>query len=136
VIPVRIIRGGAYVFAVLTVIGSFLMGAQAQAQCPLGAQPGSPLCPTAAQDPAVREAERKQREQANTERQKSLQNDTDKLLKLATELKQYVDKTDKNTLSLDVLRKAEEIEKLAKNVEKKMRADEYQPLPSDAIQHP
>jgi hypothetical protein len=55
------------------------------------------------------------------QRQRDIKNDTDKLLKLATELKQYVDKTDKNTMSLDVIRKADEIEKLAKAVKDKMK---------------
>jgi len=51
----------------------------------------------------------------------ALKRDTDKLLDLATELKQYVDKTNENTLSLDVVKKAEEIEKLAKSVKEKMK---------------
>jgi len=60
---------------------------------------------------------------ANRERQAQLQKDTDNLLKLATELKQYVDKSNENTLSLDVVRKAEEIEKLAHSVKEKMKAN-------------
>jgi hypothetical protein len=58
---------------------------------------------------------------ANQERQASLKADTDKLFKLSTELKDYVDKTNENVLSLDVLKKAEEIEKLAKSVKEKMK---------------
>jgi len=58
---------------------------------------------------------------AAKERIAALKNDTDKLLKLSTELKQYVDKTDENVLSLDVIKKAEEIEKLAKSVKEKMK---------------
>jgi IS30 family transposase len=58
---------------------------------------------------------------ANQQRQAELKRDTDKLLKLATELKQYVDKTNENTLSLEVLKKAEEIEKLAHSVKDKMK---------------
>jgi hypothetical protein len=38
-------------------------------------------------------------------------------------LKQYVDKSNENTLSLDVVRKAEEIEKLAHSVKEKMKAN-------------
>ena len=51
----------------------------------------------------------------------ALKADTDKLLKLSVELKDYVDKADENVLSLDVIKKAEEIEKLAKSVKDKMR---------------
>jgi hypothetical protein len=58
---------------------------------------------------------------ASVERQAALKADTDRLMKLATELKQYVDKSNENVLSLDVLRKAEEIEKLARSVKEKMK---------------
>lgn len=58
---------------------------------------------------------------ANLERQAALKADTDKLVKLAGELKQYVDKSNENVLSLDVLKKAEEIEKLAHSVKDKMK---------------
>jgi hypothetical protein len=57
----------------------------------------------------------------NLQRQDELKKDTEKLLELATELKQSVDKTDENTLSLDVIKKAEQIEKLAKSVKDKMK---------------
>jgi hypothetical protein len=60
---------------------------------------------------------------ANRDRQAQLQRDTEILLKLANELKQYVDKSNENTLSLDVVKKAEEIEKLAHNVKEKMKAN-------------
>ena len=57
----------------------------------------------------------------NKQRQANLQKDTDRLLKLATELKEYVDKSNEHTLSLDVIKKADEIEKLAKSVKDKMK---------------
>lgn len=57
----------------------------------------------------------------NTERQKRLVADTEKLLSLATELKQDVDKTDKNTMSVDVIKRADEIEKLAHSVKERMK---------------
>lgn len=58
---------------------------------------------------------------ANEERQKALRSDTDKLVKLAAELKDYVDKSNENVLSLDVIKKAEQIEKLAHSVKEKMK---------------
>lgn len=58
---------------------------------------------------------------ANTERQKQIAEDAARLLQLATELKKEVDKTDKDTLSVNVIRKAEMIEKLAKGVKQKMK---------------
>ena len=58
---------------------------------------------------------------AAKQRVAALKNDTDKLLKLSIELKAYVDKSDENVLSLDVIKKADEIEKLAKSVKDKMK---------------
>ena len=43
------------------------------------------------------------------------------IAELSVELKQYVDKSDENVLSLEVIRKADEIEKLAKSVKDKMK---------------
>ena len=60
-------------------------------------------------------------EAANAERKKQISSESAKLLKLATELKAEVDKTDKDTLSIGVIRKADEIEKLAHSVKEKMQ---------------
>ena len=58
---------------------------------------------------------------SNEDRKKQISDDSARLLKLATELKSEVDKTTKDTLSLGVIRKAEEIEKLAHAVKEKMK---------------
>ena len=65
--------------------------------------------------------ERDMAKKANQARQADLKRDTEKLLKLATELKESVDKTSESTLSVDVVKKAEEIEKLAHSVKDKMK---------------
>jgi gas vesicle protein len=57
----------------------------------------------------------------NTQRVKEIKEDTDKLLDLANELKKSVDAAADNTLSLEVIRKTDEIEKLAKKVRGKMK---------------
>jgi len=79
----------------------------------------SPDQPSAMQKDAQKELEKK----ANLQRQADLKRDTDKLLKLSNELKDYVDKSNENILSLDVIKKAEEIEKLAHNVKIKMKGE-------------
>jgi hypothetical protein len=56
------------------------------------------------------------------ERQKKLQDDVNKLLALSTELKSAVDKTNKDQLSLDAIRKAAEIEKLAHSIQSRMKS--------------
>jgi hypothetical protein len=55
------------------------------------------------------------------DRQIALRRDTEKLFTLAAELKQNVDKTSPSVLSMDVIKKAQEIEKLAKSVKDKMK---------------
>lgn len=72
-------------------------------------------------DPMLEKMERDREKSMMKDRHKALKRDTDRLLALATELKQYVDKTDENMLSLDVLKKSEEIEKLAHSVKNKMK---------------
>jgi hypothetical protein len=57
----------------------------------------------------------------NVERQQQLVRDTDKLFALAKDLKDQVSKSNKDTLSIDVVKKAAEIEKLAKSVKDRMR---------------
>jgi hypothetical protein len=68
-----------------------------------------------------REQMRKMQKEQKALRYKQLKADTDKLLELATELKTSVDKTNEHVLSLDVVKKAEEIEKLAKHIKTNMR---------------
>jgi hypothetical protein len=57
----------------------------------------------------------------DAERKKQIADESAKLLKLATDLKAEVDKTSKDTLSVNVIRKADEIEKLAHSVKEKMK---------------
>ena len=72
-------------------------------------------------DPLAGNMEAQRAKMRNADRQKQLQQDTEKLLSLATELKEQVGKTDKNILSVDVIKKADEIEKLAKSVRERMK---------------
>jgi hypothetical protein len=57
----------------------------------------------------------------NTGRREQIAAGSARLLKLATELKAEVDKSSKDTLSVSVIRKAEEIEKLARSVKETTR---------------
>lgn len=76
------------------------------------------LGPTESLSPEMQEQQARSR---NSDRQKRLVADTDKLLVLATELKQDVSKTNKDVLSVDVIKKADEIEKLAHSVKERMK---------------
>lgn len=91
----------------------------------IGTPPQHPIPgqPPSEEDEARARIEKDAAKKANQERQQQIKTDTDRLLKLATELKTYVDKSNENVLSLDVIRKADEIEKLAHNVKEKMKAE-------------
>ena len=73
------------------------------------------------QDPTQKEMQERIAREANKKRQQDIREETEKLFQLATELKAAVEKTNENLLSLDVVRKAEEVEKLAKKVKEKMK---------------
>jgi len=104
-------------------------------QKPPDAPPMRPVLPSEApRRPDANEQARMREEQvndktqqyaaANIERKKQIADDSAKILKLATELKSEVDNTSKDTLSLSVIRKADEIEKLAHGVKVKMKLSE------------
>ena len=63
----------------------------------------------------------KMEKERNVNRQKKIEADTARLLDLAKELHAAVVKSNKNTLSIDVVKDADEIEKLAKSIKEKMR---------------
>jgi hypothetical protein len=95
---------------------------------PTGRQvPGMPPSPKTGigspDEPGPLDASRaeQQEKSRNSDRQKRLVADTDKLLALATDLKAQVDKSTKDTLSVDVIKKADEIEKLAHSVKERMK---------------
>ena len=58
---------------------------------------------------------------AQDERKKQIADESTRLLSMAIALKAEVDKTSKDTLSLNVIRKADEIEKLAHTVKEKIK---------------
>ena len=89
----------------------------------LTGQAGVPVTPMPSESdtPTSPQTEEEQAKMRNVERQKQLVADAQKLLSLANELKADVDKSTKDTLSLDVIRKADEIERLAHTVKEKMK---------------
>jgi hypothetical protein len=85
----------------------------------------NPMSPTLAPEPPpfghrddnIKTVEQVQIQKAqNAQWQKQLTQDTAKLLELAKQLKEEVDKSNGSTLSVDVIKKATEIDKLAKSV--------------------
>lgn len=100
-----------------------ISAAQVQQQMPTIQPPRGVMDdqPYSSNDPMERQRQEKMEKARNADRQKQLVADTDKLLALAKELKEDVDKSNKDMLSIDVVKKAAEIEKLAKSVKDRMR---------------
>jgi hypothetical protein len=96
---------------------------QQSAQNPLHNSPEIVRAPDSNQvnDINKQQTDKQNFEAANAERKKQINSDSAKLLKLATELKAEVDKTDKDTLSVSVIRRADAIEKLAHDLKEKMK---------------
>ena len=108
--------------AVLLLTSTHLRAAQSQSPIPGDAstsRPGEQHPPTR-DEVQMRRSQQRQLAKANYEQMKK---DADQLLKLATELKHYVDTAGENTLSMDVLKKTDEIEKLSKDIRNKMKSD-------------
>lgn len=94
---------------------------QTQTTSPAGQDiPGLSPNPTQPDNNMTHMSERMAR-QRNSDRQKQIVADTAQLLKLAQQLNVDVSKSTKNTLSLDVVKEAGEIEKLAKSIKDKMK---------------
>ena len=58
---------------------------------------------------------------ANRQRQVEIRRDSEKMLELTQELNEYLQKSGQTAVSMDALKKAEQIEKLAKSVCSKMK---------------
>ncbi|HME34446.1 MAG TPA: hypothetical protein VKF84_04340 [Candidatus Sulfotelmatobacter sp.] len=67
------------------------------------------------------DVQKEQARAANLQRQAEIRRDTEKMLQLTAELKDYLEKSGQDVMSMDAIKKAEQIEKLAHGVKSKMR---------------
>jgi sRNA-binding protein len=113
-------------------LAAFAFGAVSLAAAQEPAQDGAAQAPVqapaaqapAAQTPTQAPADTPKPATPQTPQQKQLADDTAKLLSLANELKAELDKSNKDTLSLSVIKKAEQVEKLAHKVRDEMKASQ------------
>jgi hypothetical protein len=119
------VSGLALLIAIALFAGASWAGQQAPSLNPdkPTLSPEANRLPDANDQMKLRDQQGKQQsfEAANTARKKQISDDSAKLLTLAMALKAEVDKTNKDMLSLNVIRKADEIEKLARSVKDKMK---------------
>jgi len=75
------------------------------------------------QSQAQQAVQDRQTKEANKQhkREQDIRNDAERLFQLSSELKDAVDSSNGRLLSLDMVRKAEEAEKLAKKIKKKIK---------------
>jgi hypothetical protein len=106
---------------VAVLILSIVLGVVADSQVRKDGVPQTQPVAVVTTDSVSSEAQKEQLTRLFLERQAQLRADTAKLVTLTAELKQQVDKTDINVLSIAVIKKAQEIQKLAKSVQDKMR---------------
>lgn len=113
-------RLGSLMVALCLLLGAFTAGAAQSVHIPpTVAQPqgtGSTPVTTAGDD-----VQRQQTIAANQQRQLEIRRDTEKMAELTQELKEYLAKTDQGVISVDAIKKAEQIEKLAHSVKSKMK---------------
>jgi hypothetical protein len=114
------VRCSLFVWAIFLGLCALPAFAQGVAQPPQVSR-GGITAPSADEDEARARITSDMAKKAAKDRVAALRHDTDKLLRLSVELKQSVDKSDENVLSLEVIKKAEEIEKLARSVKDKMK---------------
>ncbi len=81
----------------------------------IGSRPST--APTGADD----EIQRQQAIAANLQRQVEIRRDAEKMAALMQELRDYLAKSDQGVMSVEAIKKAEEIEKLAHSVKSKMK---------------
>ena len=68
-------------------------------------------------------AEHRLEKERQKQRWQDIKKRSEQLLEVATELKQYVDKSGENVMSIEVIKKAEQMEKLSKDLQRKMKGD-------------
>ncbi len=80
-------------------------------------QPGVNVTPAFASD----EIQRQQAIAANSQRQIEIRRDMEKMQELTAELSDYLHKAERGVVSVDAIKKVEQIEKLARSVKSKMK---------------
>ncbi len=124
----HLVRVLACLVSVAVLTGAAQPGQQTPSPSPVLSKPSSQTNPSSNAVTQQQTRNRQTGQQAgtaeNAERSSQLAEESAKLLKLATDLKTEVDRTTMDTLSLEVIRKSGEVEKLARNVKKEMQRTE------------
>lgn len=104
----------------LTLWGILILGSSASAQ--QSPPPASSAATTSANENESKDQAAKKPLTPEEQKRADLRADTEKLYKLTQELKAEVEKSNKDTLSVSVVKKAQEVERLAKSIKERSRA--------------
>ena len=114
------IRQSSLVFSVCIFLGTCGLASAQQIHLPPSVSQGQTM-----NVPPVTSGDDVQKQQAiaaNQQRQLEIKRDTEKMAELTQELKEYLEKSEQGSVvSLDAIKKAEQIEKLAHSVKSKMK---------------
>lgn len=129
VLPIPIVRipAARVLDASIPALVCLLLCAPIAASAQKSETPGPPVIPGISSnpapepDPSMRRMTAQMAFRRNAERQKQIVAQTAHLLELAQKLNDEVSKSNKDELSVSVVKEAEEIEKLAKSIKDKMR---------------
>jgi len=108
----------------LVIVLFVVLGTTSVASAQMPHIPSTVAQPQGTGSPPVADGDDVQRQQAiaaNQQRQIEIRRDTEKMAELTQELKEYLAKTDQGVMSVDAIKKAEQIEKLAHSVKSKMK---------------
>jgi hypothetical protein len=118
-IDMKILRVAMIGAVLITAASATLTGGQ---DLPASSPPWASSMPNTSQKSDNSEWTQQQKKMRVMARQRQLAADADKLVALATDLKAQVDKSSPDKLSVDMIKKAAEIEKLAHRVKERMKA--------------
>ena len=113
------LKASSLLFVLLTVLGAASFSSAQLIHIPpaVSQGPGMGSVPVTSGD----DIQKQHAKAANLQRQVEIKRDTEKMFQLTTELKDYLEKEGQGVMSLDAIKKAEQIEKLAHGVKSKMK---------------
>ena len=113
------LKASSFAWVLLGVLGAATLASTQQVHLPpaVSQGPGMGNVPVTSGN----SVQQQQAKAANEQRQVEIKRDTEKMFQLTAELKESLEKSSQNVMSMDDLKKVEQIEKLAHGVKSKMK---------------
>jgi hypothetical protein len=113
------LKASSFTWVLLGVLGAATLASAQQVHLPpaVSQGPGMGNVPVTSGN----SVQQQQAKAANEQRQVEIKRDTEKMFQLTAELRESLEKSSQNVMSMDDLKKVEQIEKLAHGVKSKMK---------------